>query len=60
LKLHNDCSKLSDYLFDKYVENKDEEEVRKKIEHTFIEIYPNTWKPSESGEWTWVTDVVKR
>ena len=63
----NKCQVIGKYIFGEYYgdalhkNRKDQEQVvRSRVQRTFIEMYPNTWKPALSGDtWHWVTKVVK-
>lgn len=66
LKLIKDCDLVKRYVFDNYnpgSENHLDQViiVKERIKTTFIELYPNCWKPADEGpNWTWVCKVVKR
>lgn len=62
----NKCQVLGKYIFGDYrgFNRKGSREqdvvVRRRVERTFIEMYPNTWKPATGGKtWHWVTKVIK-
>ena len=65
-KLINDCDLIEKYIFGGYEPGSENHKhqviiVKERIKTTFIELYPNYWKPAEDGpNWTWVCRVVKR
>ena len=61
-----DCKPIYSFIFGNYdILNYNRKEhvksVRERVKETFIELYPNTWKPATNGStWTWSTKIVKR
>lgn len=65
VELLNNCWTIRSYMFSDYNRGSERHDientrVRQRVERTFIELYPNYWKPAEEGSsWTWETKVIK-